>query len=121
MATDTEFRKYNVDTSDETAEGIYQTGIIDISKYDRPRQIRRVNLHYESEHNIICRIYGDGYTGANLLCSLTFPHNVSNSGARILSLRPSGGARAKTISVKLETANVNSTSTIRKLEIEIDE
>ena len=120
MATDTEFRKYSDSASTEASEGLYQTGIIDISKYDRPRQIRRISLHYESEHNIIGRVYGDGHTSTNQICSLTFPHNVSNSGPKIVSLRPNG-ARAKTISVRLETANVFSASTIRKLEIEIDE
>lgn len=121
MATTTEFRKMHQTTSTETSEGVYQTGIIDISKYDRPKTIRRVNLHYESNHNIIVRLYADGYTGANQICSLTFPHNVENSGPRIVSLRPPNGARAKTISVKIETANVNSPSIIRKLEVEIDE
>lgn len=117
----TDFSKIHYNGSTETMEAIYTTGMIDISKYDRPRTIRRINLNYEASANIIVRVYADGHTDSNQVCSMTFPHNVSGGGPRLVSLRPIGGARAKTIVVKIHTANVYGTANIKKMEIEIDE
>ena len=108
-------------SSTETMTAVYSTGIIDISRYDRPVNIRRINMHYESSTNFVCRIYGDGHTDSNQICSVTFPHNVSGGGPRIVSLRPAGGARAKSIVIKITTGEVFGVGTIRKLEVETDE
>ena len=117
----TDFQILHDDSSTETMESIYTTGMIDISKYDRPRNIRRINLNYESKANIVVRVYADGFIDTNQICSMTFPHNVTGGGPRLVSLRPTGGARAKTIVVKIHTPNVFGSATIRKMEIEIDE
>ena len=119
---DTEIRKLHDATTTETMKAVYTTGMIDIAnKMDRPRQIRRINLHYESKTNIICRVYADGYTDGNQVCSVVFPANVDDSGPRFRSMRPTGGARAKSIVIKLETNEVFGLGTIRKLELEFDE
>jgi len=117
----TDFQILHDDSSTETMEAIYTTGMIDISKYDRPRSIRRINLNYVAGANIVVRVYADGHTDSNQICSMTFPHNVNSNGPRLVSLRPTGGARAKTIVVKIHTPNVYGSATIRKMEIEVDE
>ena len=95
--------------------------MIDISKYDRPRNIRRINLNYESSDVISVNVYADGHTISNQILALTFPANIINSGPRIVSLRPPGGARAKTVAIAITTSNANGSCTIRKMEIEVDE
>ena len=120
MAKITEFAKIHQPNSTEKMIANYSTGMIDISKYDRARTIRRINLNYESSSDITVRVYADGYTDTNQVMQSTFPANNS-SGPRIVSLRPQSGARAKAIVVKIEFGNVSALGTIRKIEVEIDE
>ena len=123
MAYITSVREVNSNASAELVTGIYQTGIIDISKYDKPAIVRRINLNYESYADITCEVYGEGRTSGTAICTVTFPANKSGAGldsSRIVSRRPVAGARAKAISVVLTTPNNNASVIIRKLEIEID-
>lgn len=120
MAFLTQVREMNNSSSAELVQAKYQTGIIDISgKYDKANIIRRVNLHYDSASIITCQAFADGELTGTALFTITFPANNS-SGSKIVSRRPIAGARAKAISILLETASDIETATIRKLEIDID-
>lgn len=119
MAFKTEIRQLHNSSSTEKIQGKYQTGIIDISGgYDKANIIRRINLHYNSGSIITCKGYADGELTGTALFSIDFPAN--STGSKIVSRRPFVGARAKALSIELETQNDNQDVVIRKLEIEID-
>jgi len=119
MAFKTEIRELHKSNSTEAIQGIYQTGIIDISgDYDKSNIIRRINLHYDSGSIVTCKGYADGELSGTALFSIDFPAN--SSGSKIVSRRPSVGARAKALSIELTTQSDNNDVVIRKLEIEID-
>tara|TARA_R110001592_G_scaffold27006_2_gene100548 strand:+ start:2377 stop:2736 length:360 start_codon:yes stop_codon:yes gene_type:complete len=114
----TEFRKMHVSSSAEKMIADYQTGMIDISRYDRAVQIRRINMFYESPHVINIKVFADGDL-SSVIGSLNFPAN--SSGSKIVSLRPQFSARAKSLCLKISSLDVATLSTIRKIEVEIDE
>ena len=119
MAIQTTVRELHTSNSSEAVQGKYQTGIIDISRdYDKSSIIRRINLHYDSGSIITCKGYADGKLSGTALFSIDFPAN--SSGDKIVSKRITAGARAKALSILLETASDNNDAVIRKLEIEID-
>ena len=119
MAFQTTIRELHNSSSTEAVQGKYQTGIIDISRdYDKSNIIRRINLHYDSGSIITCKGYADGELSGTALFSIDFPANTS--GDKIVSKRITAGARAKALSILLQTASDNNDAVIRKLEIEID-